>query len=256
MARIGRRRKTLLFFVALLVYSTIVGLLLRDRYSEFVAGLDVPNTTVHVAKPTPQDDPLALPPVVKEVPKEKDLSVPFLVQAPFGVWDELHGEACEEASLMMVKYFMNDEKFSSLQEADQEIKDLVSWQTKNGYKVDVTVSELARIARDYYSMNGARVMESPTVEEIKTEVASGRPVIVPAAGRLLGNPNFTAPGPPYHMLVIRGYNETEFVTNDPGTRRGEGYKYKFSTIMEAMHDWNGSVNNIEQGRKAVLVFDS
>lgn len=256
MARVSRRRKTLLLFVALVVYAVTIALLLRDNYNNFVDNLDSPTTTVHVAKPAPKQDPLTLPPVYETVPPEKDLPVPFLVQAPFGIWDELHGEACEEASLMMVKYFLTDKKFNSLADADQEIKDLVNWEGENGYKVDITVSEVGKIARDYYSLGGARIIENPTIDMIKAEIASGRPVIVPAAGRQLGNPNFTAPGPPYHMLVIRGYNETEFITNDPGTRRGEGYKYKFAVIMEAMHDWNGSVSNIDQGPKAVLVFDS
>jgi hypothetical protein len=71
-------------------------------------------------------------------------------------------------------------------------------------------------------------------------LVSGKLVIIPAAGRLLGNPNFSGQGPIYHMLVVRGFdNKTgEFITNDPGTRKGEGYRYKYSVLINAIHDWS------------------
>lgn len=40
------------------------------------------------------------------------------------------------------------------------------------------------------------------------------------------------------MMVIRGYDETYFYTNDVGTRRGENFRYTHETIMDAMHDLN------------------
>ena len=91
------------------------------------------------------------------------------------------------------------------------------------------------------------------MEQIKKEIASGRPVIVPAAGRILPNPNFTPPGPKYHMLVIKGYNSTQFITNDQGTRKGDGFVYTYNSLLNALHDWDPG--DILNGRKAVLVFD-
>ncbi len=183
------------------------------------------------------------------------LDVPFMVQAPFANWDALHQETCEEASLMMVRYFRLKQSFGSLQSIDDELKSLVAWQTGKGYEYDVTVKELSRIARDYYSMSSGRIISNPTLNEIKKELADGRPVIIPAAGRLLNNPNFTAGGPPYHMLVIRGYDANGFITNDPGTRRGEKFRYTFDNLMDSIHDWTGNKSTITTGDKAVLVFD-
>jgi hypothetical protein len=62
--------------------------------------------------------------------------------------------------------------------------------------------------------------------------------------------------------VIRGYDETEgeFITNDPGTRMGNGYRYKYEKLIAAVHDWNhelaaGGMTNeeMDQGRKVVIV---
>ncbi|KKR45570.1 MAG: hypothetical protein UT82_C0026G0013, partial [Parcubacteria group bacterium GW2011_GWB1_40_14] len=93
-----------------------------------------------------------------------------------------------------------------------------------------------------------------TVDTIKRELAAGNPIIVPAAGRELGNPYFTSPGPLYHMLVIRGYtSDDKFITNDPGTRRGEEYTYKFDILMNAIHDWNGG--DVINGKKVIIVLE-
>jgi hypothetical protein len=43
----------------------------------------------------------------KNMPEKILISVPFASQAPFAVWDEIHEEACEEASLVMVKYYLD-----------------------------------------------------------------------------------------------------------------------------------------------------
>ena len=86
---------------------------------------------------------------------------------------------------------------------------------------------------------------------MKSALANGSPIIVPAAGRELANPNFTGAGPLYHMLVVRGYTDSTFVTNDPGTRNGNGYVYKQKIIMDAMGDWNGG--DPANGAKVVIV---
>ena len=130
----------------------------------------------------------------------------------------------------------------------------------NNYKVDVTAQETANILADYFGIT-AQIAEQVTVENIKKELIKGNLIIIPAAGRLLGNPNFQTPGPIYHMLVIRGFNETEFITNDPGTKRGEGFKYKYQTLINAIHDWDHSLaedgmteKDINQGKKVMIII--
>ncbi len=153
----------------------------------------------------------------------------------------------------MVYYYRTGQKFVSPLEADTEIKKLITWEESNGYKVDLTAKELVAVASGYMKLKTGRVVINPTVEQLKAELKAGRPVIVPAAGRLLLNPNFTAPGPIYHMLVLKSFDETGFIVNDPGTRHGESYHYSFDRIMTAMHDWDP--DNILNGQKAAIVFD-
>jgi len=68
---------------------------------------------------------------------------------------------------------------------------------------------------------------------------------VPLAGRELNNPYFRAPGPIYHMLVIKGYDSDEFIVNEVGTKRGDSFKYKYDVLINAIHDWNPDWSHYE-----------
>lgn len=243
-------RLSKILYVALVLYLLFIGFLIRDRYLLLNGDVVKEEVTIRPKKPQPKI-PATVPP--QALPSSFQLEVPFTTQAPFGIWDDLHGEACEEASLLMVYYYRTGQKFTSKPEADTEIKKLVAWEERSGYKVDLTADELVAVAAGYLKLKTGRVITNPTVEQIKTEIAAGRPVVVPAAGRELKNPNFTPPGPIYHMLVIKGYDKDGFITNDPGTRNGESYRYTFDRMMTAMHDWDPA--NILNGQKAVIVFD-
>ncbi len=188
------------------------------------------------------------------LPESVLLPVPFLSQAPFAEWDFLHENACEEASLIMLKYFFGKNSHISKKKGEKEIQELVAYETKNGYGPSISLEELVRIAEKHYGMKSARIESANAAEEnIKKEIASGRPVILPAAGKILPNPNFRNGGPNYHMLVVKGYDARGFITNDPGTRKGENFRYSFSDLMNAIRDWNAE--DIYQGRRAYLVFD-
>jgi hypothetical protein len=167
----------------------------------------------------------------------------------------VHGETCEEASVYMVaEYYSGTTGAIAPQTAEDELQRLVALQTELfGYFEDTTAEETARLATAAYGFR-AEVEANPTVELIKAHIAAGRPVIVPAAGRLLGNPYFTPPGPDYHMLVIRGYTEDSFITNDPGTRRGEEFVYPYDRLLNAVHDWTGDGATIESGARVGIVI--
>lgn len=185
------------------------------------------------------------------LPTNVNLSVPFTSQAPFAVWDALHEDACEEASLLMIKHKNDGTSISGKQSIEDEITSLVAWEEQNGYGPSITLEELSKIAKIKFNLNGT--VKVATIENIKTEIAAGKPVIVGAAGKILPNPNFRNGGPNYHMLVIKGYNSTQFITNDPGTRLGENFAYKYDDLINAIHDWDP--DNILNGAKKYLVLN-
>lgn len=214
----------------------------------------VPAEAVTAPPPTPTKPSIPANAPTPPIPSTFNLAAPFTSQAPFANWDEMHGEACEEASIYMVAAFYKGVAGKiDPTVADAELNRLVAIEMETfGYYKDTTAEETARLAKIAYGYARVDLVENPTADQIKAFIASGHPVIVPAAGRQLHNPNFTGDGPPYHMIVIRGYTETQFITNDPGTRRGESYVYDIDTIMAAMHDWNaGDVGN---GKKVVIVI--
>ncbi|MBU1130700.1 C39 family peptidase [Patescibacteria group bacterium] len=186
------------------------------------------------------------------LPTTYNLNVPFTPQAPFAVWDETFKEACEEAAGLIVHYFYQGKTFTPQIAAD-EILAMVDWQLNYfGGHFDLTAQQTAEMIKEYLGYDKVEVVDNPTIDEIKNHLFQQRPVIAPAAGRQLGNPYFRTPGPIYHMLVIKGYTEDKFITNDPGTKRGEDFLYDYQVIMEAMHDWNES--DILQGEKRIIVI--
>ena len=200
---------------------------------------------VETPVPTPTPDP-------EPNPESHLLDVPFTSQAPFGNWGMPYQEACEETAALVVHYYYEGKKFTP-DLANREILAIVDFENEHlGFYKDTTAEETADWIKAYWGYDRVEVITDPTVEEIKRNVAEGRPVIVPTAGRELGNPNFTPPGPVYHFIVIRGYTPTSFITNDVGTRLGEKYTYKIETVMDAMHDWNDG--KVERGAKKIIVI--
>lgn len=178
--------------------------------------------------------------------------VPFTSQAPLGNWEEPFKEACEEASVLMVMRYFQGTDFESPEEASVAIEKLVADNTALGFAVDSSAAEIVVLLNDQDPSLEARLLHDPTEEDLKKVLSEGKLVIVPAAGQQLGNPYYTPPGPRYHMLVIRGYTDNGYaITNDPGTKRGEGYAYTWDLLLSAIHDWNDG--DVENGAKVVVV---
>lgn len=185
------------------------------------------------------------------IPESLNLAIPFTSQAPHANWELPYQEACEEASMVMAARFLQGRTIDGADDADDAILQLVEHGTTvMGYPIDTTAEETAAILEDFYELD-AELIYDFSWDDVKLALAQGYPVIIPAAGRQLGNPNFTAPGPIYHMLVIKGYTPSVIITNDPGTRKGADYQYTYDTLYAAAHDWNGG--NVEAGRKVIII---
>jgi hypothetical protein len=187
------------------------------------------------------------------VPAEFNLPVPFTTQAPWSDWGQPYQDACEEAAVLNVHYFYEGKSFTK-EIANQEILDFVDFENSYlGFYRSTTVAELVDVTKEYLGYERIDIIDDPSVADIKVQVAAGRPVIVPAAGRELGNPYFTQPGPVYHMYVIRGYDDTKFYTNDIGVGRGENYAYDIEVVMTSISDWDGR-GNLSREKRVIVIY--
>jgi len=183
--------------------------------------------------------------------------VPFISQAPLGKWDGLHEEACEETSLLMAYHFKQGDKLVLSKDAESDIQKISAF-TKNIFpkKDDLNVDELKEVAKKYFSYDNLIIIDNPKAEDIEREIVNNSIIIAPIAGRLLDNPFFKNPGPLYHMLVITGFDKNNkiFITQDPGTKRGKDFKYSYDVILNSLHDFLDTKENILIGEKRILVI--
>ncbi len=233
---------------------------IRHRYPETSAPITQtapPSTTPSPPPATGGGAPATSTPVAQN-PKTLNLPVPFMSQAPTANWDQLHNEACEEAvSYMAAAYFGNsaDAQAATIKpEAfEQALSDMTKWEDGNfGYHLDTTAEETAAMMEQMYGLR-TEIISDYSADDIKSALAKGRLVIVAENGQKLGNPNYKQPGPIYHMLLIRGYTSEGFVTNDPGTRRGQNYFYTFDTLYGAAANWDHAKNTIDATKKIAIV---
>jgi hypothetical protein len=177
------------------------------------------------------------------------LEVPFFCQAPTANWgDPRQQDGCEEAVILMAHLWLAGSGGSrggakttiTAAEAEAEIIAISEWEkARYGFCEDRSLADTAALFEEYYGHKNWEIKKNVTVAGIKAELAAGNLVIVPTNGRLLANPYFSFPGPVTHMLVIVGYDENDgvFLTNDPGTRRGQSFPYPYERLVAAIYDY-------------------
>jgi len=194
---------------------------------------------------------------IQLLPKEINLDVPFTSQAPEKNWEQPWQDACEEAAVLMMDAYYKNYDVSPLFAKDEILK-MVAWEEQKGWGESIGIERVSQLVEYYMgekslkSREHLQIIENPKVEEMKASLALGHPILVVANGKILPNPNFRGDGPVYHALIIRGYTEEKFITNDPGTQFGKNFLYSYEDLMNAIADWNGG--EVVQGRKVILMF--
>jgi hypothetical protein len=164
-------------------------------------------------------------------------------------------EACEEASMLMVKSALDGKTSVSVDDADAMILEMVSAETAQGLGPDISVAEAKAFFEKTYTGYKVTVIKTVSESSIKSWLMKGVPVIIPASGKELQNPNFRNGGPPYHMLVMKGYlADGRWIVNDPGTRKGADYLYGKQLLLNAVHDWNGG--DVPRGSSVAFVIEA
>ena len=167
--------------------------------------------------------------------------VPFVSQAPFGDWkDPRQQDGCEEAASMIAVYWAQSKTLTKSHALEQIIS-IAAYETdKYGQYTDTSaIDTTKRIIKGYFNYSNAKTINVNNLNDLIHPLGLGYLVIVPTNGQLLHNPNYTSPGPERHNLVIRGYDrlKSEFITNDPGTRKGENYRYPENVLFAAIRDY-------------------
>ena len=247
---------TRLLVVAGILLLGAVGWLWINRQSvttELVTITARPSVT---STPTPTLEPL----------RSTMLDVPFGAQAPFGEWnDPRQQDGCEEAATVLVYCALENSECPltngrvDKQWLKEKIIDLYDFQVKNwGSGVDTSARDTGeRLFKKYFTID-YRVVSVETYEDIGRALMAGYIVVVPTNGKLLNNPNFSHGGPDRHMIVIRGYDRArqEFITQDPGTRQGENYRYDQQVLFEAIRDYpTGNHAMIVGNEKRMIVVN-
>lgn len=235
----------------------------QDSDGPLADATDALTTTIDEAVETVSEvvDPTTTTPVATTEPlpsKFQIEDVPFVPQAPHKNWDDVHNETCEEAALLTVHYYLTGRTSTTPDEIETDLQSLITWQNARfGDFEDTTAAQTAEILRDYLGYGErVRIIENATLTDLQREIAAGRPVLVPTAGRLLGNRYFQNPGPIYHMVVATGYTSDEVTTNDPGTQHGENYEYPVNQFWEAVHDFvDRTDEGMARGAKTLIVVD-
>lgn len=186
------------------------------------------------------------------------LNVPFTHQAPFGDWqDKRQQDGCEEATSLMAVKWARGESLTK-QEALEQILTASDFllDKYNEYRDISSADTIEWIIKDYFNYPQVALKKNIEVKDIIYELKEGNLIITPMNGQIMHNPFYTQPGPPRHMVVIRGYDpEREvFITNDPGTRNGERYEYEAQVLYEAIRDYpTGYHEIINQIEKNMIV---
>lgn len=230
-------KKTTAIILSLIVFG-LMAVLVFDKIGLLTA------TPIPVSKPTTK---------MATLMGAVNLDVPFTSQAPHQNWDDPYQDFCEEASVLMAMSYVKGENISNPDVADAKMLAIKSFEeTRFGYHKDTNVAETAVIIKEFYKYSNITIINNPSIDDIKNALTDRKAIIVPVAGRKLKNPYFTSPGPLYHMLVIKGYTKDgQFITNDPGTRRGADFIYPAEVLFNAIHDWNGG--DVNNGAKVIIV---
>jgi hypothetical protein len=192
------------------------------------------------------------------IPNKHLINTTFVPQAPEKKWDQPWQDACEEAALLTVHYF-----YQQLSPNDPQIKSdilkMIDFENTQSFSHDMNIEQMGLVAQKYLGYS-PKIINNPSLDDIKKYIAQNVPVIVPASGKLLykENKHFKSQGPYYHNLTILGYNDDQqkFTVHDVGTQFGAYFKYSYSLLMDSIHDFPDSKNklDINNGDKKVLIL--
>jgi hypothetical protein len=198
-------------------------------------------------------------PVFTSAKTSINLTVPYIKEVPAGTSGGPWKNACEEASFAMLEKYYTGKKVMNLAEGKAFMSMLFAKENAlygNNVNSDTTQS---KYLIDTYTVYNAKIIDNPTIAQIRGEIDAGRPVITPNYGFDLHNPNipFLRTGTSYHMEVITGYDDAarQFIVNDSGdTVDGQGYRYDYNLFMGTVHDYDYKTKKANGPARAIFTY--
>lgn len=193
-----------------------------------------------------------------QLPNRHLIRTAFIPQAPEKNWDQPWQDACEEAALLNL-YFYYQQQNPDIPQMLSAYQKLFDYQQEKEWGGDINLSQMASMSADLWDYQ-TKIIENPSPNDIKTAISQDIPVIITANGKTLfkENKNFKSGGPWYHSLVILGYDDDQqqFIVHDVGTRLGAYFRYSYQTLLESIHDFPTSLKkeDINQGTPRVLLL--
>lgn len=170
------------------------------------------------------------------LPSTYNLNVPYAGQAPFSNWT-VHEESCEEAATYMYRGYLENIAYPNGRvpeaEADTAFRAMKAWEVTNyGTEPDLTMTALGNFAKSYYGY-APTVKKNITENDIKSALVAGHPVVVPVMTHSLENKMYGAVSV-YHVMLVKGYDETGVFTNDAGVGNGPNHHYDWNILWQAI----------------------
>lgn len=251
-------KNTVILILLAIILTVIALFFINQKYPKIntVSFVNNKQTQNKQTLTTDTPDTILVPDSKFIIPDSIFLKVPFTPQAPTANWDELHNEACEEASaIMAAEYFASSTEVTlSSKFVEEQMTQLTNWQEKTfGYNLSISSEETAEMIQEVYKLN-TEIKKDFTEDDLKKALTENKLILFPANGRKLYNPNYKQPGPIYHMLLIKGYNSNgNFITNDPGTRKGLNYPYTFEILYEANGNYSHATKTVDLEQKNIIL---
>ena len=239
--------KYIRFLLILLIISVLSIFIYKNLHRSSPPEIILENIT-----PVPTDiQPNALP-------RKYLIKTAFVPQAPEKNWEQPWQDACEESALLTVHYYYEAQN-PDLSTLISDYQQIFKLENDHSWSHDVTLSQMATLSAELWGYD-SKILENPTILELKEYLAKDIPIIIPSNGKTLfkENNHFKSGGPWYHNLVILGYDDDkkQFTVHDVGTQFGAYFRYSYDTLMKSIHDFPLSLKkeDINQGIPRALIL--
>ncbi len=195
-----------------------------------------------------------------EIPKEKILDIKFYAQAINWNFDPPYLNFCEEASILNWYYYLVWKR-PSLSDYDKDLWKMKKYEDKNfeWWYRHTSLQESKKLLKAFQWENEevfAEIIENPTIEIIKENIAKWNPILIPTYWKWLKNIHFTWGWATYHNLLIKWYKDDIFVTNEVWTSRWNNYEYNQKLIIDNIFNYDPKLfpNRFKEGKKEIMIL--